>query len=367
MNMRILPLGLCMASLAGLFAQGASADLLIGVAGPMTGPYASGGQQMRNGAQMAVDDINAKGGVLGQPLKLIVGDDVCDPKQAVSVANTFVNKGVIFVDGHYCSSSTMPASEVYADESIPMATISTNPQVTERGLNNIVRVVGRDDQQGVVAADYLASHFAGKKIAVIDDKSAYGKGLADEIGKGLKARNVVIALRESITAGEKDYNGLISKLKAGGIEVLAFGGYYTELGMILRQASQAGLKLKVIGGDTLTNSELLMAAGQAADGVLFTFGPDPRLNAEAAQVVANFRKANIEPEGYTLYSYATVQLFAQAAERARTTRLEGIRSALGEGAYDTVVGPLSFDRKGDITQPGYVVYRWSGTQYGYAN
>ncbi|MRK21913.1 branched-chain amino acid ABC transporter substrate-binding protein [Pseudomonas sp. JG-B] len=356
----------CVAAMGYLVAQCASADLLVGVAGPMTGPYASGGQQMRNGAEMAIADINARGGVLGQKLSLVVGDDVCDPKQAVSVANTFVNKGVAFVDGHYCSSSTMPASEVYADEEIPMATISTNPQVTERGLQNIVRVVGRDDQQGVVAADYLAQRFATNKIAVIDDKSAYGKGLADEIDKGLKAKGVTPALRASITAGEKDYNGLVSRLKAANIDVLAYGGYYTELGMILRQASQGGLKLTAIGGDTLTNSELLVAAGAAAEGTLFTFGPDPRETPAAAEVVKTFRKSNIEPEGYTLYSYATIQVFAQAAEQAGSTKLADIRKVLASKTFDTVVGPLSFDSKGDITKSGYVVYRWTGNQYGYA-
>lgn len=360
-------LGGCFAAMSYLSAQVACADLLIGVAGPMTGPYASGGQQMRNGAEMAIADINARGGVLGQKLKLVVGDDVCDPKQAVSVANTFVNKGVVFVDGHYCSSSTMPASEVYGDESIPMATISTNPQITERGLINVLRVVGRDDQQGVVAADYIAKNLQGKKVAVVDDKSAYGKGLADEVAKGLKAKGISTVLETSITSGEKDYNALISRLRAAGAEVLAFGGYYAELGMILRQAEQSGLKLTTIGGDTLTNSELLTAAGSAADGTLFTFGPDPRNSPAASEVVEQFRKSKIEPEGYTLYSYATIQLFAQAATEAGSIQLDDMRKVWGKKTFDTVVGPLSFNEKGDITKPGYVVYRWTGSQYGYAN
>lgn len=366
MNKHFGKWGTSLAVAGYLFAQAANADLLIGVAGPMTGPYASGGEQMRNGAERAVADINARGGVLGQQLKLVVGDDVCDPKQAVAVANTLVNKGVVFVDGHYCSSSTMPASEVYADEGITMATISTNPQVTERGLTNLVRVVGRDDQQGGVAAQYLIKHFANRKIAVVDDKSAYGKGLADEIAKSLKAKGLTPVLETSITAGEKDYNSLVSRLKAAGVEVLAYGGYYTELGLILRQAAQSGMQLTTIGGDTLTNSELLVAGGAAADGTLFTFGPDPRTSPAAAEVVSSFRKANIEPEGYTLYSYAAVQLFAQAAEQAGSTRAADIQKAWGSRSFDTVVGPLSFDSKGDITQSAYVVYRWSGNQYGYA-
>ncbi|WP_432260922.1 branched-chain amino acid ABC transporter substrate-binding protein [Cupriavidus sp. TMH.W2] len=367
MSKKLLSVGVCAAGLMLGVSNPVWADLLIGVAGPMTGPYASGGEQMRQGAELAIADINAKGGVLGQKLKLVVGDDVCDPKQAVSVANTLVNKGVVFIDGHYCSSSTIPASEVYNDAGIPVATISTSPKVTERGLANIVRVTGRDDQQGNVAAAYIAKNFSGRKIAVVDDKSAYGKGLADEVAKGLTEHKAKIALRESITAGEKDYNVLVSKLKASGIEVLAFGGYYTELGLILRQASQAGLKLAVMGGDTLTNTELLSTAGAAANGVMFTFGPDPRKNAEASEVVERFRKARVEPEGYTLYSYATIQVFAQAAERARSAKPDAVQKALRNGTYTTVIGQISFDNKGDLTKPGYVVYRWSGNQYGYAN
>ena len=200
----------------------AYADHLVEIAGPMTGQYASAGDQIRKGAEMAIADINAKGGVLGQKLKLEIGDDACDPKQAVSVANTMVNKKIVFMHGHWCSSSTIPASDVYNESQIPMATVSTNPQVTERGLKNIFRIMGRDDQQGLVAGGYLADNFKDKKIAVVDDKSAYGKGLADEIAKAIEAKKVKVVLRESITAGEKDYSGLVSKLKSAGVEVIAF-------------------------------------------------------------------------------------------------------------------------------------------------
>ena len=160
--------------LLAMLGTAAHADHLVAIAGPMTGQYASAGDQIRKGAEMAVADINAKGGVLGQKLKLEVGDDACDPKQAVSVANTMVNKKIVFMHGHWCSSSTIPASDVYNESQIVMATVSTNPQVTERGLKNIFRIMGRDDQQGLVAGGYLADHFKDKKIAVVDDKSAYG-------------------------------------------------------------------------------------------------------------------------------------------------------------------------------------------------
>ena len=207
MNKKIL---LIAGSLLTLLGGPVHADYLVAIAGPMTGQYASAGDQIRKGAEIAIADINAKGGVLGQKLKLEIGDDACDPKQAVSVANTMVNKKVVFMHGHWCSSSTIPASDVYNESQILMATVSTNPQVTERGLKNIFRIMGRDDQQGLVAATYLVKTYKDKKIAVVDDKSAYGKGLADEIAKAMQAKGVKPALRESITAGEKDYSGLIS-------------------------------------------------------------------------------------------------------------------------------------------------------------
>ena len=350
----------------GLASQPALAELPVAIAGPMSGQYASAGDQIRKGAEMAIADINARGGVLGEQLVLEVGDDACDPKQAVSVANTMVNKEIVFMHGHWCSSSTIPASDVYYEADIPMATVSTNPQVTERGLENIFRIMGRDDQQGMVAGTYLADHFKGRKIAVVDDKSAYGKGLADEIAKAMTARGAEPALRESITAGEKDYSGLVTKLKRDGVEVMAYGGYHTEVALILRQAQQAGLDLTVMGGDTMTNSELVTAAGPAADKVLFTFSPDPRKNASAAPVVEKFRAAKIEPEGYVLYAYAAMQLFEQAATAAGSTDYDALQKAMREGSFDTVIGNLSFDAKGDQKAPGFVVYQWQGGQYDYA-
>ncbi len=350
----------------GAYSQTSLADLPVAIAGPMTGQYASAGDQIRKGAEMAIADINARGGVLGEKLKLEVGDDACDPKQAVSVANTMVNKNIVFMHGHWCSSSTIPASDVYNESDIPMATVSTNPKVTERGLNNVFRIMGRDDQQGAVAGGYIADNFKGKKVAVVDDKSAYGKGLADEMAKAMEGKGVKPTLRESITAGEKDYSGLVTKLKQAGVEVMAYGGYHTEVALILRQAQQAGLQLTVMGGDTMTNSELVTAAGPAADNVMFTFSPDPRKNPEAAPVVEKFRAAKVEPEGYVLYAYAAMQLFEQAANNAKSVKYKDLEKAMRNGTFKTVIGELSFDAKGDQKKPGFVVYRWKGGQYDYA-
>lgn len=357
--------GVCLVA-AALGAAPAFAETAVAIAGPMSGQYASAGDQIREGAELAVADINARGGVLGEKLKLVVGDDACDPKQAVAVANRMATANIAFMHGHWCSSSTIPASDIYNEAQIPMATVSTNPQVTERGLKNIFRIMGRDDQQGLVAGSYVAEHFKGKKVAVVDDKSAYGKGLADEIAKAMTAKGMKPTLRESITAGEKDYSGIVTKLKQAGVEVLAYGGYHTEVALILRQAQQAGLKLTVMGGDTMTNSELVTAAGPAADNVMFTFSPDPRKNPDAAPVVEKFRAAKVEPEGYVLYAYAAMQLFDQAATAAKSTKYKDLEKALRGGNFKTVIGTLSFDAKGDQKAPGFVVYRWQGGKYDYA-
>ena len=203
------------AAIAALSVSAAQAEIKISTAGPMTGPYASFGEQMKRGAEMAVADLNKAGGVLGQQVTLLIGDDACDPKQAVAVANKFISDGVVFVAGHFCSGSSIPASAVYAEEGIlQISPASTNPALTEaahaNGWNNVHRVCGRDDAQGIVAGKFLASKYAGKKVAILHDKTAYGKGLADETKKNMNAAGLTETMYEAYTAGEKDYSALVS-------------------------------------------------------------------------------------------------------------------------------------------------------------
>ncbi|ROR32851.1 branched-chain amino acid ABC transporter substrate-binding protein [Inmirania thermothiophila] len=348
------------------FGLAAHAEIKIATVGPMTGQYASFGEQMRRGAEMAVADINAKGGVLGQKLELIIGDDACDPKQAVAVANQLVNKGVVFVAGHFCSGSSIPASEVYAEEGILMISpASTNPKLTDRGLPNVFRVCGRDDQQGIVAGNYIADHFADRKIAILHDKTAYGKGLADETRKQLHKRGIREAMYEPYTAGEKDYSALVSKMKDEGIGLIYIGGYHTEAGLIIRQARQQGLDAVLMSGDALVTDEYWAITGKAGEGTLMTFSPDPAKNPEARPVVEKFLAAGYKPEGYTLYTYGAIQVFAQAAEKAGTTDPMKLAKVLKSSQFDTVLGRIGFDAKGDVTAPGYVVYEWKDGKYDY--
>src|SRR5579885_2944328 len=209
---RIIRLTAVLGALLIGMAPAARAQIKIAVVGPITGSNATFGTQMKEGAEQAVADINAKGGVLGKKLVLEIGDDACDPKQAVAVANQLASKKVVFVAGHYCSSSSIPASEVYAESGIlQISPASTNPTLTDRGakFSNVFRVCGRDDQQGSVAGAFIADKFKGKHVAVIDDKSTYGKGLADETRKALAAKGVTPTLNDTVTQGDKDFSALV--------------------------------------------------------------------------------------------------------------------------------------------------------------
>ena len=357
------------AVLSGGLAGGAAAeDLLIGTAGSVTGQYAIFGEQMTRGAEMAVADINAAGGVLGNRLVLEIGDDACEAKQAVAVANQMVNKEVAFVAGHFCSSTSIPASEVYYEEGIlQISPASTNPLLTEQGYENVFRTCGRDDQQGLVAGNFLARVFPGQRIAILHDKTAYGKGLADETKKALNAAGVEEALYEAYTAGEKDYTALVSKLKAEEIDVIYLGGYHTEAGLIVRQADSQGLDATLVSGDALVTEEFWSITGDAGEGTLFSFSPDPTKNEAAAEVVARFMEQGYKPEGYTLYTYAAIQVFAQAAEAAGSTDIDALVEQMRTLTFDTVLGELTFDGKGDVALPGYVFYEWTDGAYGYTD
>ena len=347
------------------FGGAAHAQIKVAVAGPITGNYAAIGTQMTAGAKQAVEDINAAGGVLGKKLDLETGDDACDPRQAVSVANKFANDGVKFVDGHYCSGSSIPASKVYADEGIlEISPASTNPDYTDKGSWNTFRVCGRDDQQGAIAGKYLATQEKGKKIAILDDNSAYGKGLADQTRKALQADGGKEVMDEHYVAGEKDYSAIVSRMKQAGIQVVYIGGYHTEAGLITRQARQQGLQAQFISGDALATDEFGQIAGPAGNGFMFTFPPDPRNNPAAKAVVAEFRKTGYDPEGYTLYTYAAMQIWAEAANKAKTVDPQKVAAELKSGGpWKSVIGDISFDKKGDVTKPAYVFYQWENGKY----
>jgi branched-chain amino acid transport system substrate-binding protein len=350
-----LALGASLALSTAAFAQ----DIPVAVAGPMTGGESAFGIQMKNGAELAVADLNAAGGVLGKKLALQVGDDACDPKQARSVAEKLAGAHVPFVAGHFCSSSSIPASESYAENNILQITpASTNPVFTERKLWNVLRICGRDDQQGVVAAQYILKTFKDKNVAILNDKTTYGKGLADETKKALNAAGFKEKLFESYNKGDKDFNSIVSRLKRENIDLVYVGGYHQEAGLILRQMRDQGLKTILMAGDAMNAKEFASITGPAAEGTLFTFGPDPRNKPTAKAIVEKFKAKGIDPEGYTLYTYAAMQVWTEAVKKAGSTDPQKVMKVIKDGEWDTVLGKLGFDAKGDIKAIDYVVYKW---------
>src|ERR1700704_4376980 len=356
---QITTLGLAL-GFAAAFAGSAARQIKMGVAGPITGPNAAFGAQLKNGGDQAVEDINAAGGILGQKITVAYGDDVSDPKQGVSIANKFAADGIKFVIGPFNSGVTMPSSEVYQENGILEVTPSaTNPKITERGLWNIFRTCGRDDQQGAVAGAYIAQHFKGKKVAIVHDKTTYGQGLADETKKFMNGKGIQEVLYEGINIGDKDFSALVSKIKASGAELVYWGGLFTEGGLIVRQMRDQGVKAPLMGGDGITDDEFASVGGPGVEGTLMTYGPDPRNRPEAKAVVEKFRANKFEPQAYTLYSYAGVQIIKQAAEAAKSLDPKKVAAQMYSGMkFKTVIGELSYDKKGDVGRLDYVVYVW---------
>ena len=357
-RMTMLGLGLGLALGLAVAATGpATAQIKIGVAGPMTGGSAAFGQQLKNGAEQAVADINAAGGINGQKIELVIGDDRADPKEGVSVANKFAADGVKFVIGHFNSGVTMPASDVYQENGMLMITPgATNPRITDRKLWNVFRVCGRDDQQGSVAGDIIAQKFKGKRVAIVHDKTTYGQGLADETRKAMQKHGLKDVLYEGVNKDDKDFTALVSKLKAANIDLLYWGGLYDTGGLILRQMRDQGVKAPLMGGDGITDDEFASIAGPGAEGALMTFSPDPRTNPSNKELVDVFRKKGFEPQAYTLYSYAAMQLVKAAAEQAKSLDPKKVASTLRSGEpFKTVLGEIAFDSKGDVSNEGYLV------------
>ncbi|MGU3493025.1 branched-chain amino acid ABC transporter substrate-binding protein [Xanthobacteraceae bacterium A53D] len=351
---------------AGLaFAAGAQAQVKMAVAAPMTGPNAAFGAQLKNGFDQAVADINAAGGILGQQIQPFSGDDASTPAQGTSVANKLTSDGVKFVVGHFNSGVSIPTSTVYEESGIlQISPASTNPTFTERKLWNTFRTCGRDDQQGAVAGAYILKNLKDKKIAIVHDKTPYGKGLADETQKAINKGGMKEVVYEGITPGEKDYSALVSKLKSANVDVLYYGGLHPEAGLLVRQMRDQGLKTVLFSGDGITDKEYWTIAGPGAEGTLMTFGPDPRKNPAAKEVVEKFKAKGIDAEGYVLYAYASAQIIKQAAEGAKSLDPKKVAAYMHSGAtFDTVLGPLAFDKKGDLTKLDYVVYVWKDGAY----
>jgi branched-chain amino acid transport system substrate-binding protein len=358
---RLLIVGI---ALAAAFGGPARAEVLIGVAGPMTGTNAWFGEQMGRGAALAVADINAAGGVRGEQVQLTMADDFCDPEQAIAAARKLVSDGVTLVVGHFCSGASIPASEIYAAHGILMITpASTSPVLTELGRANVFRVQNRDDAAGIMIGNYLADYWADKNIAILHDDTTFGKGIADLTKAQLNHRGLSEAIYRAYVPGENSYAAEIAELHAADVAVAFIGGYHTEIALMARAAGDRGYSVQLVAGLGLTTEDFGLIGGPAAEGTLFVDVADPRGRAEAAEAVEQFRATGFEPDGYTLYAYAAVQAWAQAAEKAGSLEPQAVIAALHEHQFTTVLGPIDFDDKGDLAVQNPVWYVWRGGTY----
>ena len=332
----------------------------IAVTGPMTGDQSKQGNDLKNGVELAVTEWNERGGVLGKKIELLVGDDQHDPKQAVAIANKFGDSGVVGVVGHWNSSATIPASEVYHQANIPMITpASTNPQVTDRGYSNVFRVCGRDDQQGKVAAEFVVTQLKAKRVAVLHDKTTYGQGLADEFKKSLDTLGggrVEVVYYSGITQGDKDFRGVLTTVASKKPDVYFFGGIYPEGGLLVKQAEEVGLKAPMISGDGVIDHVFVQIAGEAADGTYLTFSPDTTKMPAAQGVLKQYRARYGEPGPYSFYAYDAAQVLLRAIQSAGTTDGSKVSQEIHKSRYDGITGRLEFDSKGDLLTTQYVVW-----------
>jgi branched-chain amino acid transport system substrate-binding protein len=306
---------------------------------------------------MAAADLNAKGGILGQEVELVVGDDFCDPDQAVAAANKLVGDGVVFVVGHWCSHSSISASKVYEEAEIVMITPgSASAKLTDEGGPNVFRVYGRDDRQGTMVGDYLAEHWADMEIAILDDGTTWGAGVANGVRLRLRERGLRVSVDETFTRDQAEYSELVSMMQAAGVDVFFVGGLHREAGLIFRQAHDRGYDLRLIAASSMATEDFAMIAGPEVEGTLMIATADMRRNSRAAEVVARFRAQGYEPLGTTLNAYAAVQVWAQAVEATGSLDFGAVTQAMHSRQFDTVLGRIGFDEQGDVT--GFEPWQW---------
>lgn len=347
---------------AALLAGGAHAQTVkIAIAGPMTGPVTQYGDMIKAGAQTAIEQINAAGGVNGQQLEAVVFDDACEPKQAVAVANRIVSEKIKFVLGHVCSGSTIPASDIYENEGVVMVTPSaTSPALTDGKKRTLIfRTIGRDDQQGPAAAKYIIEKVKPKKVAVLHDKASYGQGIATSVKNALDGAKIPVAVFEGINAGDSDYSAIITKLKSQGVDFVYFGGYHPEMGLLLRQSREQGVKVTFMGPEGVGNNDITAIAGPSSEGMLVTLPADFSQDPANAPVVKAFTDKKREYNGaFQMTAYTGVKVIADAINGAKSADPTKVAAYMHKNSFQTPIGNVEYDAKGDLKSFNFVVYTW---------
>lgn len=329
----------------------------IGVAGPLTGDQAKMGMDLVNGVSLAVEEWNAKGGILGAKIEIVKGDDRRDPKEANSVAQKLVNDGVVAVVGHFNSSCSIPASQIYHENKVPqISPASTNPQLTQQGFGSVFRNCGRDDQQGSVGAKFVLQILKKKKIAVLHDKTTYGQGLADEFKKAL-GDSAQVVIYEGIIQGDKDFKAVLTKVKQAKPEVVYFGGIYPEAGLMIKQMKDLGIKADFVSGDGAIDPEFLHIAGDAALGSYLSFGPSVKELPTAKHFIEAYQAKYGDIGPYSIYSYDAANIILTALQSAGKPDGDKMAEEIHKINYDGAVGAIQFDAKGDVLKAPYIFWQ----------
>lgn len=347
-------------------ASAADDTIKIGVPVPLSGSYASAGQDILDGAKLAAENINANGGVLGKKIEVVGEDDACDAQTAVQAAQKLIDAGVVAVAGGYCSSAALPETTPLHRAGLAFVLdASTNPKLTEMGYNNVFRVIGRDDEQGPFAANFMANFLHAKRAAVIDDNTTYAKGLADATVKALKADKVDVVYSNSITPGQMDYTPVLTRVAGLKPDVTYYTGYFAEAGLMVKEAKEINLPGRFMGGDATNSPVLLKTAGPAADGMLITTAPLPQFLTGAHDFVDQYQKQfGHGPGPYSAYEYDSVGVVAQAIKNAKSDKPAAIVEALHKiKDYPGITGTIGFNAKGDRTTAAYIVIEVKNDQF----
>ncbi|AZS79756.1 MULTISPECIES: high-affinity branched-chain amino acid ABC transporter substrate-binding protein [Achromobacter] len=357
---RLTPVAMALGALALAGAAHAADTIKIGIPQPMTGPNTQYGDQIQAGALTAIETINAKGGVKGKKLEPILIDDGCEPKQAVPAANRVVNSGAKFAVAHACSGVTVAAVKVYEEEGIVGITPgATSPLVTDTIKPHFFfRTIGRDDQQGPYAANYIAKTLKPKKVAILHDKQTYGSGVATQVKDALAKQNVNVSMFEGINVGDSDYSAIITKLKSEGVDLVYFGGYHPELGLLLRQSREQGLNVQFMGPEGTANQDLVAIAGPAIEGLLVTLPADFTKLPGNEGIVKAFKDAKRDPDGaFQMPAYAAVQILADSINAVGEDPAK-VADYMHKTAFNTGIGKVEYDAKGDLKNFEFAVYKW---------
>jgi len=352
-------------SLVGI---GTAADTIkLGVAGPHSGDLASYGIPTVRAAEIIVKKVNAKGGVMGKQVELLVEDDVCKPEIATNTATKLASEGADVVLGHICSGATKAALGIYKGANkIAMSPSATNPALTQSGdYPNFYRTIASDDAQAQLEVDFALNNLKAKKIAVLHDKGDYGKGLAEFAKSFLeKDPRAEVVLFEGVTPGAMDYSAVVQKIKQSGADAVIFGGYHPEASKIVSQMRKKKMKTAFVSDDGVKDDTFIKVAGQYAEGVYATGPKDLSSNAMYNEAVEEHRKAYGEdPGAFYPQAYAATLALLNAIEKAGSTDYDALRKALQTNDVDTPLGKIRFDAKGDATGVGFSVYQVKNGKY----